>query len=164
MTKRRNGYLDDMSKNQRLFRCTPGAVFDVLRDGWLFPVWVVGASRMRKVDPNWPEEGSQLHHSFGTWPALIDDTTTVLKFVPDQVLLMQAKGWPAGEAEVLLEVTPAPGGCQVTIYEDAVKGPGTFIPGVIRKPMLKWRNTEALRRLAFICEGKYGRSGPDAED
>jgi hypothetical protein len=26
----------------------------VLHDGWTYPVWVVGASRMRGVDPGWP--------------------------------------------------------------------------------------------------------------
>lgn len=153
-----------MSENQRLFHCTPGAVFTVLADGWLFPSWVVGASRMRKVDPHWPAEGSQLHHSFGTWPLVIDDTSTVLKYVPDQLLLLRAKGWPAGEAEVLIDVTPAPGGCQVTIYEDAVQGPGRLIPGLVRHPVLRWRNSETLRRLAFIAEGQAGRSTPEADD
>lgn len=153
-----------MSKNQRLFQCTPAAVFAVLGNGWLFPTWVVGASRMRKVDKGWPSEGSQLHHSFGTWPLLIDDTTTVLKLVPDQLIRMRARGWPAGEADVVIEVTPAPGGCQVSIYEDAVKGPGTFIPGLVRHRVLHWRNDETLRRLAFIAEGEFGQSGPESED
>ncbi|MEO5833378.1 MAG: SRPBCC family protein [Nakamurella sp.] len=153
-----------MSENQRLFHCTPGAVFRVLGNGWLFPTWVVGATRMRKVDEHWPAEGAMLHHSFGTWPLVIDDTTTVLTFVPDQLLLVRAKGWPAGEADVLIEATPAPGGCVVTIYEDAVKGPGTMIPGFLRHPVLRWRNSETLRRLAFIAEGQSGRSTPEAED
>jgi hypothetical protein len=152
-----------MSKNQRLFHCTPGAVFEVLKDGWLFPVWVVGASRMRKVDPTWPEEGSQLHHSFGTWPALINDTTTAVKFVPDQLLVMRAKGWPAGEADVVIEVASAPGGCTVSIYEDAVQGPAKLVPSPVRHQMLHWRNTETLLRLAFIAEGKSGYSSPEAD-
>ena len=28
----------------------PSAVWAVLADGWLYPVWVVGAARMREVD------------------------------------------------------------------------------------------------------------------
>ncbi len=153
-----------MSENQRLMQCTPGAVFEVLGNGWLFPTWVVGATRMRKVDPHWPAEGSQLHHSFGTWPLVIDDTTIVRKFVPNELLLLRAKGWPAGEADVLIDVAPAPGGCVVTIREDAVKGPGTLVPAPLRHAMLRWRNNETLRRLAFIAEGQSGRSTPEADD
>ncbi len=153
-----------MSKNQRLFRCSPAAVFRVVSNGWLYPSWVVGASRMRHVDPGWPAEGTQLHHSFGTWPLLIDDVTTVLKFVPDELIMMRAKGWPAGEADVIVEATPAPGGCTVSLYEDAVKGPATLVPGVVRHPMLKWRNVETLRRLAFIAENESGHTSPDARD
>ena len=54
---------------------SPEKVWEVLADGWLYPVWVVGASRMREVDDHWPAEGAKLHHSVGTWPALLDDTT-----------------------------------------------------------------------------------------
>ena len=53
----------------------PDDVFAVLGDGWLYPTWVVGASRMRAVDPAWPAEGAHLHHSLGAWPVLFDDDT-----------------------------------------------------------------------------------------
>ena len=54
-----------MSTNVRVLTCHPDAVFRVLADGWLFPAWVVGASRMRDVDEQWPVPGAKLHHSFG---------------------------------------------------------------------------------------------------
>ena len=38
-----------MSRNVRAMSCSPQAVFDVLADGWLYPGWVVGASRMRDI-------------------------------------------------------------------------------------------------------------------
>ena len=66
-----------MSRNVRVLRCTPDDVFRVFADGWLYPCWVVGASRMREVEEAWPQAGSRLHHSFGAWPALIDDVTVV---------------------------------------------------------------------------------------
>ena len=34
---------------QRRLNCSPEQVFAVLCDGWTYPVWVVGASRMRSV-------------------------------------------------------------------------------------------------------------------
>ena len=43
-----------MAINHRTMSCPPESVFAVLADGWLYPSWVVGASRMRDVDPAWP--------------------------------------------------------------------------------------------------------------
>ena len=31
----------------RVVQATPEQVWDVLADGWVYPVWVVGATRMR---------------------------------------------------------------------------------------------------------------------
>ena len=39
-----------MSINTRAVDATPDQVWQVLADGWLYPLWVVGASRMRDVD------------------------------------------------------------------------------------------------------------------
>ena len=71
------GYGPDMISVERVIKTTPQRVWDVLADGWLYPLWVVGASRMREVDDSWPAVGAQLHHSVGVWPALLDDNTEV---------------------------------------------------------------------------------------
>lgn len=71
-----------MSVNVRRMNCTPEDVFDVLADAWVFPTWVVGATRMRAVDAEWPAVGSELHHSFGVWPVVVDDKTTVMEWDP----------------------------------------------------------------------------------
>ena len=68
-----------MSTTTRSVSATPEQVWEVLADGWLYPLFVVGASRMRDVDESWPAVGAKLHHSVGTWPLLIDDTTEVLE-------------------------------------------------------------------------------------
>ena len=130
------------------------AVWAVLADGWLYASWVVGASRVRDVDDTWPAKGSQIHHSFGMWPVVIDDETTVLTSVPGQTLVLQPKGWPAGEAMVDLRIRSTANGCELSIVEDAVKGPGTLAPKAIRQRLIALRNTEALRRLALIAEGR----------
>jgi uncharacterized protein YndB with AHSA1/START domain len=141
--------------NQRTINASPEAVWEVLADGWLYPLWVVGASRMRDVDESWPAVGSRLHHSVGVWPGLIDDHTEVLEAEPGRRILLRAKGWPMGEADVLLELEPSgPDTTQVRIHEKPVKGPGTLVPPPLVDPMLKWRNTEALRRLAYVVEGR----------
>lgn len=146
-----------MAVNYRTMDCSPEGVFAVLADGWLYPGWVVGASRMRSVDAAWPAEGSVLHHSVGAWPALLDDTTSVLEWDPPRHALLKARGWPIGEANVAVDVQPRGQGCVVRITEDAVAGPGRFVPVFLRDAAIKARNKETLRRLAYLAEGGAGR-------
>jgi len=142
-----------MSRNVRALRCTPEEVFRVLGDGWLYPSWVVGASRMREVDGAWPEAGSRLHHSVGVWPALIDDSSTVESCDPPRQMVLKARGWPLGEARVTIDVKPRGEGCVVRIQEEAVAGPATLVPRPLMDVLLQWRNAETLHRLAYLAEG-----------
>jgi hypothetical protein len=139
---------------ERRVEATPEQVFAVLADGWLYPGWVVGASRMREVEDTWPAEGARLHHSFGVWPLLIDDKTTMLEWQPGTRAVMEAEGWPLGTARVVLTVEPdGPTGCRVSIAEDASRGPGRLLPKPVRQALIVKRNDETLRRLAFLAEG-----------
>jgi uncharacterized protein YndB with AHSA1/START domain len=143
-----------MSTTTRSVSATPEQVWKVLSDGWLYPLFVVGASRMREVDDSWPAVGSRLHHSVGTWPALIDDTTSVLEVEEGRRILLLARGWPAGEANVDISLRPEGDSTVVTIVEDATAGPGLLVPKPLRDAQLHWRNIETLRRLAFVVEGR----------
>ena len=152
-----------MSENQRTIHASPDAVWQVLSDGWLYPVWVVGATRMRDVDAAWPAPGSRIHHSAGVWPLIVNDETTVEAAEPLRRMQLRAKGWPLGEADVVIELDPVGDATVVRIREDAATGPGKLVPAVVRAPMIKWRNAETLRRLAFICEGRVeGRTPREA--
>ena len=133
-------------------KATPDQVWDVLADGWLYPLWVVGASRMREVDDHWPQEGAKLHHSVGSWPVLLDDDTEVLECRPPSSLALRARAWPGGEAHVTLRLEPHADGTRVSIEEDVVSGPGRLVPAPLRLPVLAWRNTETMRRLAYLAE------------
>lgn len=141
-----------MSENRRLMKATPEQVWSVLADGWLYPLWVVGASRMREVDDHWPAVGAELHHSVGTWPLLIDDTTEVLECSPGSLLRLRARAWPTGEAEVVIRLEASGADTEVVIEEDAATGPGRLVPKPLRDAPLHWRNTETLRRLAYLAE------------
>jgi uncharacterized protein YndB with AHSA1/START domain len=143
-----------MSTTSRTISATPEQVWEVLADGWLYPLFVVGASRMRDVDEDWPAVGSRLHHSVGSWPLLINDTTSVLEVTENEHLLLLARGWPAGQANVDISLRPQGGSTVVTMVEDASAGPGLLVPKALRDPQLHWRNTEALRRLAYVVEGR----------
>ncbi len=144
-----------MSSNQRTMKASPQAVWDVLADGWLYPLFVVGASRMREVDEGWPAVGTKLHHSVGAWPLLLDDQTEVLECDPQRQLVLRAHAWPAGAARVVMTLATdpsTPGSTVVTIEEDVESGPGRLMPKPARDLQLAWRNVETLRRLAFIAE------------
>lgn len=131
------------------------AVWDVLSDGWLFPSWVVGAARMRAVDARWPAPGAQLHHSVGTWPLLLSDTTSAEECEPGRRLRLRARGRPLGEAcvEFRLEST-GPASCRVTMVETLIAGPAHPFVERLTDPVLRARNKETLRRLSAIAEGR----------
>jgi uncharacterized protein YndB with AHSA1/START domain len=143
-----------MATNTRDIAATPDQVWDVLADGWLYPLWVVGATRMRDVDATWPAEGSALHHSVGVWPLVVDDETRVLESRPGHRIKLRAKAWPGGEAEVAITLEPVGDRTRVRIEEQTVSGPGSLTPKPIEDVLLKWRNTETLNRLAHVVEGR----------
>ncbi|WP_028642350.1 SRPBCC family protein [Nocardioides sp. URHA0020] len=141
-----------MATNKRRMKATPEHVWEVLSDGWLYPLWVVGASRMRDVDATWPEPGSQLYHSVGTWPLLLDDSTEVLDMVPGSMLTLHARGWPAGAARVTIRLEAHGAETEVVIDEDVAGGPAALVPTALRDLPIGWRNVESLRRLAYVVE------------
>jgi hypothetical protein len=146
-----------MSRTVRQFDCSPADVFSVLSDGWSYATWVVGAARIRDVDADWPAPGSSIHHSVGFWPLLIHDHTDVEAVQEPHLLQLIARAWPTGEARVLIRIEPVagdPAKSLVSIEEDAVSGPSKLIPPPLIHPMLKARNNEALRRLAYLAEGR----------
>jgi uncharacterized protein YndB with AHSA1/START domain len=143
-----------MATNTREIKTVPDQVWAVLSDGWLYPTWVVGATRMRDVDATWPQTGAKLHHSAGVWPAVVNDETEVLESEPGRLLRLRARGWPLGEAEVRITLTPAGAHTRVEIEEKAISGPGAMIPEPVEGVMMKWRNSETLRRLAYVAENR----------
>jgi hypothetical protein len=73
---------------------------------------------------------------------------------PPHRLQLKARAWPNGEAMIDLRIDPHDSGCIVTIDEKLVSGPAALLPDAVEAPLLTWRNTESLRRLAFIAEGR----------
>lgn len=144
-----------MATNARTIKATTDAVWAVLADGWLYPLWVVGASRMRDVDETWPQPGARLQHSVGSWPLLLDDVTEVVELTPGRALSLEAKTRPGGVARVDIVLESVGTDTRVTMSEDIVAGPARLVPKLLRDPGMTWRNTEALRRLALVVEGRH---------
>src|SRR6478735_5653379 len=121
-----------MATNERTMKATADEVWAVLADGWLYPLWVVGASRMREVDDGWPAVGARLHHSVGTWPLLVDDTTEVVEVTPGASITLHARAQPSGTAKVTIRLEAVGAETRVVIEEDAVSGPALLIPKPVR--------------------------------
>jgi uncharacterized protein YndB with AHSA1/START domain len=128
-------------------------VWDVLANGWTYSGWVVGNSRIRAVDSNWPAPGTRILHSIGTWPAVINDETVVHSWVPGEELVLLAKVRPAAIARITLRLNDLPGGqCRVAMTEVAASRPLSWVPDSVQLLGVAPRNRECTWRLAMIAE------------
>ncbi|GAB2468685.1 SRPBCC family protein [Jatrophihabitans fulvus] len=141
-----------MAVNRRHIDASPQQVFEVLADGWLYSNWVVGTSHMRAVEPHWPEVGSKLFHAAGAWPMAVRDQTEVEEMERDRRLVLLASGKWMGQARIVLELEPSGDGCDVSIGETPVSGPGSLVPKPLSDAVIKGRNVESLNRLAALAE------------
>ena len=81
------------------------------------------------------------------------DETRITHSEPLNLLGLRAKAWPLlGEAAVTMRLSNQGSATRVVMEEDAVSGPGKLVPAPLRAPGITWRNTESLRRLAFLAE------------
>ena len=123
-------------------------VFAVLADGWSYAGWVVGAAHIREVDAGWPGTGTRIHHSVGAWPLAVQDVTTVLDVDPPRMLELEARLWPLGAARIRFTLAPTSDGCEITMLEEATKGPLSLLPEPAQSLFLTPRNRETQSRLS----------------
>jgi len=136
----------------RTVQVSPETVFEALSDGWLYGLWVVGASHIRGVDDGWPAVGRRIHHSVGAWPVLIEDNTEVVEVEPGRRLVLTARAWPFGTARVALALTPTAEGTTITMEESPQSGPAQKLHNRLSEGLLRRRNVESLERLAELVE------------
>jgi nicotinamide-nucleotide amidase len=114
---------------------------------------VLGAKRVRAVDPTWPAVGARFHHTVGAPTVDLDDSTKILELVVDRRVVLEARFRPFGTAVVTIELDPLDGGrTRITMSEAPRSGP---IGEWWSKPlvaMTRVRNTISLRRLARLAE------------
>jgi hypothetical protein len=127
-------------------------VWGVIADGWTYSQWVVGNTRMRAVDPNWPAPGSTIHHTIGIWPVVVNDETVVETSIPHEELVLHAKTRPFGGARITLRLFDTPNGCRIEMAEVPVGGPLNWIPRRLALAAAYPRNRECTARLAALAE------------
>jgi len=150
-----------MSRNQITMTASPEDVFAVLDDADAYPGWVVGARRVRRVDPDWPSEGSAFHHAIGVPGAELHDYSKVIEREPPHRLVLEVRIRPTGVARVELDVDSGGGGgeqCVVTMRESPVAGPIRGVPGLVTEPLLHLRNALSLQRLRHEVERRARRA------
>jgi hypothetical protein len=119
----------------------------VLDDAYAYPRWVIGARRIRGVDPSWPAAGSRFHHAIGTAAGELHDSSKILERDPPRRMVLEVRFRPTGVARVAIEVSETGKGCLIAIEEVPVSGPVSHLPSWITEPALMLRNTLSLRRL-----------------
>lgn len=131
-------------------------VWKILADGWNYATWVVGASRIRAVDENWPAVGSKIYHSVGVWPAVLSDETRSIEVHTGRELQLEARALPFGKAHITMRLHPIATGCRIEMIEHAASFPANAVPDSVQHMLVHPRNTEALRRLALLAEKNSG--------
>lgn len=127
-------------------------VWNVLADGWTYATWVVGASRIRAVDDNWPAAGSRIHHSVGAWPLVLSDVTRSVVVHENRELQLDARALPFGKASITMRLHPTATGCRIEMIEHASTPPMNLVPNSVQHALTHPRNSEALKRLALLAE------------
>ena len=131
------------------------AVWDMMANGWMYAQWVVGNSRTRAVDSNWPEPGARIAHSVGVWPLVINDQTVVESCTPEKELVLRARVGLFGAARITLRLTDTErGGCRIEMIEVPISGPGKLLPDRLALAAVYPRNRECLWRLAALTKGR----------
>lgn len=127
-------------------------VWEVLAQGWTYTQWVVGNTRTRAVDGDWPNPGASIRHSVGVWPLVINDATVVERSDPPHELVLRAHLGALGAARITMRLHETPTGCRVEMIEVPVGGPMALVPNSLALAAVYPRNQECLLRLAALAE------------
>jgi uncharacterized protein YndB with AHSA1/START domain len=141
------------SRNETWFDATPEAIWTYIGDARTYPRWVVGAAESRKVDANYPEPGSTLHHTQIVPKVGLKDTTSVVDATPPEELELEVRIRPLAVNGVRFILRPDGNGrTHVTMLEWPKYGLVARLLGPLFVPSLQVRNAETLRRLKNLSE------------
>jgi carbon monoxide dehydrogenase subunit G len=124
--------------------------FAMLCNPECYVTWVVGASRVRHVDADWPAAGSSFHHTLGHWPFELHDVTEMRRWEPPDVIELQAMARPFFAAQVQFRLEAVDDRRTRVTMTERLNG-GLFMASAsLGRPALSLRNRLALRRFASL--------------
>jgi hypothetical protein len=140
-----------MSCNRLWVDVAPQEAFAIVAEGGSYRHWVVGATDIEGVDPDWPAPGSTFRHQQARGPLTVHDTSTVLVCEPPHRLLLEVRARPWFVGEVDIRFVPERGGTRIEVHERATGGVAGVVPQPLLDPLLRARNTESIRRLGAMA-------------
>jgi uncharacterized protein YndB with AHSA1/START domain len=141
-----------MARNEAYVEAPPSAVWDVLKDPFAYPRWVVGSRRTVTADPEWPEPGSAFKVEVGAGPLSYLDRSESKEVEPGRRIVLNAGGGGWAGARVEITLRPVGDGTHVTLVEDPT-GPSKPLRALPPLQLaIKLRNVESLRRLKGLVE------------
>src|SRR4051812_31282801 len=107
-----------MARNEAYVEAPPSAVWDVLKDPFAYPRWVVGSKRTVTADESWPQPGSAFKVEVGAGPLSYEDRTESKEVDDGRRILLNAGGggWSGARVEIILRASGD--GTHVTLLED----------------------------------------------
>lgn len=151
-----------MARNEVWIDARPEDAFATVADAGSYAHWVVGSTRTEELDGDWPRPGAEFRHRQARGPIAVHDTTAVLAAEPPERLLLEVRARPWVVAEVELRFSPERGGTRIAMTERPTGGLVGALPNVLLDPLVRLRNTEAVRRLgamAWARSAAVGRGG-----
>jgi uncharacterized protein YndB with AHSA1/START domain len=135
----------------------PEEVFDHITDPWEYPKWLLGASKMRRVDDSWPAVGSNFHHTVGWGPMKVSDRSEIVEIDPPRKLVLYVKATPLVQGKVTFTLEEVDGGTLLTLQEEPALPIGNLVRPVL-DPATHARNKRSLHQLADLMHRGDGAS------
>lgn len=156
-----------MSRNRIELPASPENVFEILIDPYAFPKWVVGAKRIRGVDPDWPRPGSAFHHASGAGgDVTVKDKTELVTMNPPSSLVLQAYLRPLGIVRIRFELERGSSENTTLLTIREAPAPETKLTKVkkLLDPALYGRNRKSLKCLEKLVRDTVKDGEPASKD
>jgi uncharacterized protein YndB with AHSA1/START domain len=141
-----------MAHTAREFHRSPSELFAVIADPATYPDWLVGTSKIRDIEHNFPSPGATFRHTVGMRPFAVPDLTVVRDVEPDRSLTLSVRARPLFSAEVIFRIVGDDERSVVTIEEEPTL---RLLGNVLRPlvdPVIHHRNHRSLRRLEALMD------------
>ncbi len=139
-----------MAYTSREIAASPADVYAALIDPRTYPLWLVGASEIRDVDPEWPASGSRFYHRVRFGPFAVDDSTKMIAVQPCRCIQLAVRARPLVSAIVTFTLVGDDQRCIVTFEEEPQPRLVGNLVRPVMDPVTHARNHHSLKRLERV--------------